>query len=132
MNKTKLKREDILYPELSYEIMGCAFEVFNQLGPGQAEKTYHNAMILVFKEKKVSFKSQVYFPVMFKDKVIGKNVFDFLVDEKIIVELKKDIRYSKVHLDQVVNYLKVSNLKLALLINFTNDGVTSKRVINVF
>ena len=60
------------------------------------------------KDKKISFRDQVYFPVKFKDIIIGKSVFDFLVDEKIIVEIKKDVRYSKVHLDQVLNYLKVS------------------------
>ncbi len=111
--------------------MGCAFEVFNQLGPGHAEKTYHNGMKVLFQEKKISFKDQVYFPVTFKDKVIGRSIFDFLIDEKIIVELKKDVRYSKVHLDQVLNYLKVSDLELAILVNFTNRGVTSKRIVSV-
>jgi GxxExxY protein len=131
MNRSKLNREDLLYPELSCKIIGCAFEVFNQLGPGHAEKTYHAALALSFKDKGISFNEQVYFPVKFMGKVVGRNFFDFLVDDKIIIEIKKNVRYSKVHLDQVSNYLQVSNLKLAILINFMIDGVTSKRIINI-
>ena len=126
----KLRRDDILFPELSYEILGYAFEVFNQLGPGHAEKTYHNGMKVLLKNKQINFRDQVHFPVKFQDKIIGKSVFDFLVEGKIIVEIKKDVHYSKAHLEQVLNYLKVSNLKLGILINFTNNGVTSKRIIN--
>ena len=131
MEKPILKRENILYPELSYSIVGCAFEIFNQLGPGHAEKIYHNALALSFKDKGLPYKDQISFAVMFKDKVVGKNILDFLVDERIIVEIKKDVRYSKIHLEQVLNYLKVTSLKLALLITFTNNGVTFKRIINI-
>lgn len=72
----------------------------------------------------------MYCPVSFNNIVVGRNYFDFLVEEKIIVEIKSSNRFSKSHYDQVLNYLNVSNLKLALLITFGADEVRCKRVIN--
>lgn len=125
-----VKRQDLLFPELSYQIVGCAFEVYNELGFGHHEKYYQRAYAEALKLKDLKFAEQVYFPLKFKDKIIGKNFFDFLVDEKVIVELKKDNRFSKQHIDQVKEYLNVSNLKLAILINFTRTEVLHKRIIN--
>lgn len=125
-----VKRHDLLFPELSYQIVGCAFEVYNELGFGHHEKYYQRAYAEALKLKDLKFAEQVYFPLKFKDKIVGKNFFDFLVDEKIVVELKKDNRFSKQHIDQVKEYLNVSKLKLAILINFTRTEVLYKRIIN--
>ncbi len=125
-----IKRPDLVYPELSYKIVGCAFDVYNELGFGHHEKYYQRAYAEALRLKNLKFSEQVYFPLKFKDKIIGKNFFDFLVDEKVIVELKKDNRFSKQHIDQVKEYLKVSELKLALLINFARTEVVYKRIIN--
>lgn len=130
MTEVKLKRDDLVYPELSYKIVGFSFEIFNQIGGGHKEVIYQKAYAMILKENKINFKEQVYYPVRFMGKTIGKNFFDFLIDDKIVVELKKDMRFSKAHIDQVLNYLKVSNLKLAILINFGNEGAICKRIIN--
>lgn len=129
--QTSLRRNDLVHPELSYLIVGCAYDVYNELGPGHAEKNYQKALCHVFKLKNISFKEQVYYPLKFKDTVIGKSFLDFLVDGKVIVELKKDVPHSKIHIDQVLNYLKLSSLSLAIIINFTKNGVTFKRIINI-
>ncbi len=126
----KLHKKDLAYPDLSYKIIGCAFEVFNQLGSGHKEIIFHKALALEFSNQKLNFKEEVYFPVEFKGVNVGRNYFDFLVDDKIIVEIKSLSRFSKGHFDQTKNYLAVSKLKLALLINFGNDGVQCKRVVN--
>jgi GxxExxY protein len=126
-----LVRKDLVYPELSYQLVGCAFEVFNELGPGHVEKNYQKAFATMLNLKSLAFKEQVYYPLVFKGKVIGKNFLDFLVEDKVIIELKKDQFFSKTHIDQVLNYLKLSNLNLAILINFSKTGVTSKRIINI-
>ena len=73
---------------------------------------------------------QVYYPVTFKNTVVGKNFFDFLIDNKIIVEIKSLSRFTKAHYDQVLNYLTTSRLQLALLINFGLEEVKCKRVVN--
>jgi GxxExxY protein len=125
-----VKRPDLLFPELSYKIIGCAFEVYNELGFGHHEKYYQRAYAEALKLKEIKFSEQVYFPLKFKGVVIGKNFFDFLIDDKVIVELKKDNRFSKQHIDQVKEYLKVSDLKLAILVNFSRTEVIYKRIIN--
>lgn len=131
MTISMIKRTDLVYPELSFIIVGCAYEVFNELGPGHTEKIYQRALAAVFEEKKIVFKEQEYYPLKFKDKVIGRGFLDFAVDNKIIVELKKDETFTKTHIDQLVNYLKLSNYKLAILINFTPQGVKFKRLVNI-
>ncbi len=75
----KLQRKDLVYPELSYKIMGCAFEVYNELGFGHAEKFYQKAMAVQLKKEGLTFKEQVYTPLKFKDEVIGRLFLDFLI-----------------------------------------------------
>ncbi len=126
-----LKRQDLIYPELSYKIVGCAFDVYNSLGSGHHEKYYQRALVEAFSNQKLSFSEQVHFQLSYKGKVIGRNFLDFLVEDKIVVEIKKSERFSKTHIDQVMEYLKLSNLELAILINFGSQGVIFKRIINI-
>jgi GxxExxY protein len=130
MKQPEVRKKNLLYLELSYQIVGCAFEVFKALGYGHLEKIYQKAMSVLFQERSIEHKEQVYIPFKFHDKIIDKKFLDFIVDEKIVVELKKDFHFSKAHIDQVVKYLKDSNCKLAILINFGKEGVTFKRIIN--
>lgn len=129
--KTPLQRNDLVYPELSYQIVGCAFEVFNELGPGHSEKTYQRAFALMLKKSNIKFDEQVYYPVRFKNEIVSRGFLDFRVDDKIIVELKKDGRFSKTHIEQVLDYIKRSGLKLGILISFTKEEVRFKRIINI-
>lgn len=125
-----LKRNDLLYPELSFQIIGCAFEVHNELGFGFKETIYQKALSIALEQKQLSFKEQVHYQIKFKEQVIANRYFDFIVDEKVVVEIKRDDRFSKANIDQTIEYLKTSNLKLALLINFGKEGVVYKRLIN--
>ena len=131
METKKLLRDDLVEPELSYQLVGCAYDVFNQLGPGHSEKIYQRAYAEILKTKKINHKEQVYYPLKFLDKVIGKSFLDFLIEEKIIIELKKDDHFSKTRIEQILQYLKVSDLKLAIIINFGNEGIKFKRIVNV-
>lgn len=124
-------REDLVYPELSFKIVGCAFEVYNKLGFGHAEKYYQKALSIELTDKKIPFKEQVYFPLRYNDEIIGKGFCDFVIDEKVIVELKKNAHFSKANIDQVNQYLKTSNLKLAILVNYTSSGAIFKRLVNI-
>ncbi|TSC88850.1 MAG: hypothetical protein G01um10143_747 [Parcubacteria group bacterium Gr01-1014_3] len=125
-----LKRDDLIYPELSYKIIGRAFDVFNEIGPGLLEKYYQKALAQALKGSGISFLEQVNCPIKYQDEVVGRKFLDFLVDDKIIVEIKRGLRFSKSHIDQVLEYLKLNNLRLAILITFSNDGVVFKRIIN--
>lgn len=128
--ENQLKRKDIFYPELSYIIIGCTFDIYNSLGSGHYEKYYQAALSESFLEKKLKHKQQVSFPLLYKKSIVGKRFFDFIVEDKIVVEIKKGNRFSKSHIDQVMEYLKLSNLKLAILVNFGSQGVAFKRIIN--
>ena len=105
-----LEKKDIIYPELSYKIISCAFDVFNSIGGGHKEMVYQKAMRISLKEKGLNFTEQLYYPVKYNNIVISKNFFDFCVEEKIVVELKSAGRFTKANYEQVLNYLNVSNL----------------------
>lgn len=128
--KTVLRRKDILFPELSYKIIGSAFDVYNELGPGHFEKYYQKALADSLQNKGLNFQEQVYCPVIYNNKIIGKRLLDFLVEGAVIIEIKKGDRFSKSHIDQVLDYLKTNDLKLAILINFGSNGVLFRRVVN--
>jgi GxxExxY protein len=132
MATPRIRKPDLLYPELSYIIVGCAFDVFNALGPGHAEKVYQGAMALCLRGKGLAFSEQHYFPVDYEGEVLDKGFCDFLVEHKVIVEIKKHNFFSKSHIDRVVRYLKASNLQLALLINFGAHQVFHKRIPNLY
>jgi len=125
-----LSRTDLVYPELSFKIIGCAFNVFNTIGAGHKESVYQNALGLALKEKGLTFTKEQYYPVKYNDIVVGKNFFDFFVEEKIVVELKSARGFTKSNYDQVLNYLNVSQVKLALLIVFGTEEVRCKRIVN--
>lgn len=118
---------------LSYKVIGCALEVYKTLGPGLLECVYEKALIHELSLKGVSVKSQVEIEMNYKGVNIGDGLrLDLLVDDKLIVELKSVEELKPVHYKQLKTYLKLTNRRLGLLINFNvhdiMDGV--KRVIN--
>lgn len=127
-----VQNPDLIYPELSYKLVGLAYTVYNELGHGHLEKVYQKAYAKELKDAGITFKEQVSYKVIYKEEIIGNNYLDFLIDDIIIIELKRNDFYSKKYIDQVSNYLKVSELKLGLLINFTSSGVRCKRIVNSF
>ena len=124
-------KAELVYPELSYKIVGLLFEVYNELGPGHKEKVYEKALAALFEENNIQYKEQLFCPVVFKGKQIGKYFIDFLVEKKIVLELKQGIRTSKKNLDQVHTYLKTNDLKLGIIAQFGTDEVKFKRVLNI-
>jgi GxxExxY protein len=88
-------------------------------------------MALALKKRNIPFKEQVDFRVKFDDTTLGKGFPDFVVDDKVIVEVKKRNNFSPAHIKQIFGYLKASALKLCLIINFGSEGVRHKRVTNL-
>jgi len=120
----------IIYKDLSYKIVGVLFEVFNELGYGYQEKYYEIVAEKCFIMYNIPYKRQIKYKAVFKGEEIGKYYLDFLIDNKIILELKKGNHFSKSYIEQVKGYLKVTNLKLAILANFTPGGVKVLRILN--
>ena len=123
--------DNLVYPELSFKIVGCVYEVYNELGYGHLEKYYQKALAISFRKHALAFKEQVYFPLKFQDEIIGKGFCDFVVEDKVIVELKKKDRFTKANIDQVKQYLNSSKLQLAILFNFAPTSVVFKRLVNI-
>ena len=100
----KMIKTDVLYDELSYQIIGSAFSVFNDLGYGHLEKTYQKALEQEFVKRGINFKREFYIPVKYIDKIVAQNYFDFLVDGKIIVEIKRKNFFSLSDIEQIKKY----------------------------
>jgi GxxExxY protein len=125
----KNKRE-LIYKELSYDIIGAAMRVSNELGYGYQEKYYEKALCKVFEKEGIKYKNQVKCDLKFEGEKVGVFFLDFLVDNKIIVEIKVGNRFHKNSFDQIISYLKVNNKKLGILIKFTNSGIKFVRIVN--
>jgi GxxExxY protein len=117
---------------LAEVVIGAAIEVHRHLGPGLPESSYRKAFSHVLDLRRIPHACEVPFPILYKGKGVGEGRLDLLVDGLIIVELKAVETLAPVHRAQVVTYLQVTKLRLALLINFNvavlKDGI--KRVIN--
>ena len=119
--------------ELSNKIIGAAIELHKILGPGLLESTYENALAYDLKEIGIEVKQQVPMPFVYKEIKLDVGYrLDLLVEKKVIVEIKSVEILAPVHYAQLLTYLKLSNLKLGLLINFytklLKDGI--HRVVN--
>jgi GxxExxY protein len=130
-----LVRASELGPEmdqLTHSVIAAAIEVHRQLGPGLDESLYEAAMVIEFRLRKIEFARQIIVNVDYKGESIGERRLDFVVEKKLLVELKAVEELAPVHRAQVLTYLKITGLKLGLLINFNvevlKDGV--KRVIS--
>jgi GxxExxY protein len=130
-NRGKIIKTDLIYPELSYKIIGIMFEVYNNLGPGHKEIYYQKAIAVAFRKNKIKFEEQVLVPLKYLNEKIGRYFLDFLVENKIVLEIKRGDRFSRRDIEQLYSYLKAKNLKLGLLINFTNGGVKFRRILNL-
>jgi len=124
--------DKIIYKELSYEIIGVLFEVYNELGYGHPERYYYRAIEKGFKIKDLKCRGQAPYKLVFKGEIIGRYYLDFVVEDKIVLEIKKGSHYSKRNIEQVKGYLKATNMKLAILANFTSKGVKYLRLLNIY
>ena len=126
-----LKRKDILYPELSFQIIGVLFEVSNKMGYQFQEKYYQKAIAALFQQTGIKFKEQLSVPLMINGKKITTGRVDFLIEEKIILEIKRGDVFLKQNIDQLNSYLKMADLELGILANFTSHGLQFKRILNI-
>ena len=120
-------RQTDLSAGVSEKIIGCAIEVHKQLGPGLLEGTYEAALAIELNAAGLSFVRQPIFPVVYKGHLIGEYRLDFIVSDRVVVEVKSVERFDPVFEAQVLTYLKVTGKKIGLLINFNSrllkDGI---------
>ena len=121
--------------EISFEIRGCIFKVYNKLGPGLLESAYQAALLYELKKKGLVVATQVALPMEYEMNVlqVGYRI-DVLVEKKVIIEIKSVENILAVHHKQLITYLKLSGLKLGLLVNFNTVHIDQSifRKINTF
>jgi len=120
---------NIIYRDLSYQIMGAIFEVHKELGPGFLESVYEKALIEEFTKKAIKVETQRVINVIYKGKKIGVHRLDLVVEGKVVVELKAVESFSIHHKAQLTSYLKASGYKLGILVNFSKGKVEYRRVV---
>lgn len=118
MNADKKKVKDFLYEDLTYKIRGAIFEVYNNLGSGHKEGVYHRALAKEFERARLTFEEEKSLEVVYKGEKVGNYKPDFVVDGKVIVELKALPVVTHESKKQLAHYLKGAGYKLALLVNF--------------
>ena len=107
-----------LHREITEAILASAFDVSNTLGCGFLEKVYENAMVVALEEAGLKVMQQVPLRVHYRDVLVGDYVADLIVDDAVIVEVKATEEHSRVHVAQVLNYLRATNLPVGMLLNF--------------
>jgi GxxExxY protein len=121
---------DILYKKESYNIIGKCFETHNNLGAGFLEIVYKDALEYEFRLASIPFKREVEYEVNYKGIILPHKFFaDFVVYNKIILEVKAINVITDAHIAQTINYLKVSGLKLGLLVNFGDIKLNYNRLV---
>lgn len=110
--------------EISFYIRKSIFSVYNELGPGLLEKVYEKVLALDLKNNGLSVKTQVPIPITFKGVFIDSSfIADIIVEDKVIIEIKSIPEIINVHHKQLLTYLKLTNLKLGILVNFNTDYI---------
>lgn len=122
---------DLKHGAVTEKIIGCAFEVHKFLGNGFQEVIYQRALALEMIEAKLEFSREAEQPIFYKGykEEIGTRRADFIVEGKVLVELKAITQLEDVHLAQILNYLKAYKYEVGLLINFGSKSLMFKRVV---
>ncbi|MBI4120258.1 MAG: GxxExxY protein [Parcubacteria group bacterium] len=125
------KKDGLVYPELSYEIIGAVLDVKNEIGLGHKEHFYQKATAKSLKQRGLEVREQLPAKIYYHKEYLGIYYLDFLVENKIIVEIKAKSYFAKNDIEQLFRYLKIKDLKLGILVHFTKSGVRFKRIVNI-
>ena len=117
---------------LSYEILNCAYEVHNRLGPGFSEVVYKKAMTVELRSRGRKVEMEKRIVISYRGEIIAEYFLDLVVDEKVILELKAVSEILPIHKQQALAYVRASSLPLAMVVNFGGESVTHARVANTY
>jgi GxxExxY protein len=124
-----MKTQSYKYTELTGKIIGSAMKVHNTFGNGFQEVIYQRYLALEMEKQELKFQREMEIPIYYERVEVGQRRVDFLVEGKIMVELKAITELEKVHIAQALNYLEAYQLEIGLLINFGSTRLTFKRLI---
>ena len=119
----------LLYEEETFKVLGLLFEVHNNLGKGFSEIVYKDALEIEFENQNIPFEREKVYSVHYKGHILKHKFYaDFVVYDKIILEIKCCEAFHDRHISQCLNYLKVSKNKVAILANFNNSSLEYRRI----
>jgi len=121
--------KELTHAQLSSDIIGAAMDVLNELRPGLDEKLYENALVIELRQRGHSVDQQKQFPVHYKGHRIGRLIPDMIVDERVIVDPKVVRAFDENHVAQMLGYLAITEMRLALLLNFKYAKLRWRRVV---
>ncbi len=129
ISNTDYSDKKFLYKELSYKLIGCFYDVYNELGPAHKEQIYHEALKIIFSEREIAYKSRPKLKIHFRSKEIGIYEPDFIIEDKIIIEIKSLLNLPKVFEKQLYYYIRGTKYQVGYLVNFGNESIDIRRRI---
>ncbi len=120
----------VVYKDLSYQLVGIIFEIHNKLGGIYEEKIYQRAIEEKLKDAGLTYKRELKADLYLDNIKIGNYFLDFLIEDKIVLELKTVPKFLPEYYRQIKSYIKMNNYKLGLLVNFRGSKVQVKRILN--
>ena len=121
--------EKLLFKDEVFQIIGCAIEVLNTLGHGIVEKPYENALAMEFALRQIPFKQQPAFDVLYKGQRVGAFVPDLVVFNSIVVDTKVIDRITDHERGLMLNYLRITNLRVGVILNFKHRKLELERIV---
>lgn len=123
-------KHGLLFQELTYKLRGIFFQIRNTYGPGQKEIVYHNLLVEAFEETEISFKKESAIKIYSKNKkILGSYKPDFIIDDKVIIEVKSSRHTTQIDEKQLYYYLRNSKYEIGFLVNFSTPELFIKRII---
>jgi GxxExxY protein len=129
MDSNRHESGDLLHKQEVYQIVGCAIEVLRELGHGLNEKPYENALVEEFRLRGMPWRQQVRYDVMYKGVQVGEYIPDLIVFDSVVVDAKVIERITDHELGQMLNYLRITGLRVGVILNFKNAKLEWKRVV---
>jgi GxxExxY protein len=120
----------LLYSDVTQKIIGCAMKVHSWFGSGFSEIIYKRGLLVELEKSGLIFKAEMEKDIYYESVFLGKKRLDVIIEDKVLVELKAVSELEKAHYNQTINYLKVFDLEIGLLLNFGSDSLQFKRLIN--
>ncbi|MDD2479310.1 MAG: GxxExxY protein [Victivallaceae bacterium] len=120
---------ELLLKEEAYLVVGCALEVLNTLGCGLLEKPYENALVVEFRLKGIPFQQQSRFPVIYKSIQVGEYIPDLIAFNQVVIDTKVIECIGNNERAQLINYLKITGLRVGLILNFKHTKLEWERIV---
>src|SRR4030095_1544894 len=116
-------KEEHKHSDITEKIIGCALKVHQRMRSGYPELIYHRCLVIEFERASLPFLTEIELPIFYEEIQVGKRRVDFLIENKVVIEIKAVSELTDIHLAQALNYLEALNLEVGLLMNFGSKSL---------